>query len=306
MRRLVTALAVTAAFVAGCGSENTPAPAGAGSSGTAAAKAGQRIVPLNGDIAEIVYALGLGDQVVGTDVSATYPQDAVQKQKIGYQRSLSAEGILSLRPTIAIGTEEAGPPPVIEQVKSAGVKVEIVPSGDGDGDGVDAAAAKIRAVGTALGVAAEAEKLATTVSGEIRAAQARAAKASAKPRVVFLYLRGPQTLMIGGRGSRADAMITAAGGTDTGTESGINGYAVLTAEALAEAKPDVILVLTAGLASVGGVDGLLKLPGVAQTPAGKAKKVIDYDDLYLLGIGPRTGKALNELITGLHPDLPAS
>lgn len=302
MRRLVTVLAVTSAFVAGCGSGDTGSTQAGGGTSTATSTTKQKIVPLNGDIAEIVYALGFGDQVVGTDISATYPADAVKKQKIGYQRSLSAEGILSLSPTLAIGTAEAGPPDVIAQLKSAGVKVEIVPSGDG----VDAAAAKIRAVAKALGVEADGEKLATTVTAEIAAARTRAATAASKPRVAFLYLRGPQTLMIGGRGSRADAMITAAGGIDTGTEAGINGYAPLTAEALARAKPDVILVLSAGLSSVGGVDGLLKLPGVAQTPAGQAKKVLDYDDLYLLGIGPRTGKALQELITGLHPDLPAS
>ncbi|HVQ91377.1 MAG TPA: ABC transporter substrate-binding protein [Mycobacteriales bacterium] len=299
-RSLIAAAALAATLAAGCGTDASTDSAAQPPAGGAADAV--RIVPLNGDIAEIVYALNKGEQVVGTDISATYPADAVKKQKIGYQRSLSAEGILSLKPTLAIGTEEAGPPPVLEQIRSAGVRVEIVPVGTG----VDGAATKIRAVAKLLGVEAAGEKLATDVSGAVDAARKRAATATDKPRVAFLYLRGPQTMMIGGRGSRADAMITAAGGVDTGTEAGINGYAQLTAEALAKAKPDVILVLTAGLKSVGGVDGLLKLPGVAQTPAGQARKIIDLDDLYLLGLGPRTGNALNDLVTALHPDLPTA
>jgi iron complex transport system substrate-binding protein len=62
----------------------------------------------------------------------------------------------------------------------------------------------------------------------------------------------------------------------------------------------VLLLLSAGLASVGGEAGLLKLPGVAQTPAGANKRIVALDDQYLLGLGPRTGAALAELVTELH------
>lgn len=303
MRRFSTIAVLTvivAGLVAGCG-DNAGEQASSASTAEASTPP-ERIVPLNGDIAEIVYALGLGDQVVGTDVSATYPPEARETPKIGYQRTLAAEGILALEPTLVIGTDEAGPPPVIEQIRQAGIEVEIIPAGDG----VDAAPTKIRAVADALGVSEEGEELARTVTVEIEAAEERVASVAEKPRVAFLYLRGPQTLTIGGTGSRADAMITAAGGIDAGAEAGVTGFVPLTAEALTQANPEVILVLTGGLESVGGVEGLLALPGVAQTPAGQAQRVLDYDDLYLLGLGPRTGQAIDDLVTGLHPDLPAS
>jgi iron complex transport system substrate-binding protein len=83
----------------------------------------------------------------------------------------------------------------------------------------------------------------------------------------------------------------------------VQGYKPLTPEALVTAQPDVLLLLTAGLDSVGGVDGLLSLPGVGQTPAGKNRRVLHYDDQYLLGIGPRVGQALMDLVKGLHPEL---
>src|SRR5262245_56941631 len=124
MRRrwLGAVVLATALGVAACGGssqEETPAAADQ-------TREAQRIVPLNGDLAEIVFALGLGAEVVGVDTSATYPAEAAAKPKIGYQRQLAAEGILSLKPTIALGTAEAGPPEVIDQIRQAGVRVEIM------------------------------------------------------------------------------------------------------------------------------------------------------------------------------------
>lgn len=258
-----------------------------------------RIVPLTGDIAEIVWALGLGANVVGTDTSATYPPEARELPKIGYQRQLSAEGILSLRPTVVIGDEAAGPPAALEQLRAAGVPVVIVP----DPPSLETPARKIRAVGEALGVGAEGEQLAAQTQAEIDAALALAARATGKPKVMFLYVRGAGTQSIGGKGTSADALIAAAGGVDAGTAVGITGFKPLTAEALAAAQPEVLLLLSAGLESIGGADGLLQIPGVAQTPAGQNRRVLAYDDLYLLGLGPRTGQALRDLTLALHPEL---
>jgi iron complex transport system substrate-binding protein len=86
-----------------------------------------RIVSLNGDITEVIFALGLGKSVVATDTSATYPAGAAALPKIGYQRTLNAEGILSFSPTVVIGNVDAGPPPVIQQLRDASVPVVILP-----------------------------------------------------------------------------------------------------------------------------------------------------------------------------------
>lgn len=259
-----------------------------------------RIVPLNGDIAETVFTLGLGANVVGVDVSATYPAKRVGPlPKIGYQRTLSAEGILSLRPTVVIGTPLAGPPTVLEQLRTAGVTVVIIP----EFKDLDAGARKLRRVGRALGVPGRGERLARQVEGQVALARREVGRTSSKPKVAFLYLRGAQVQMIGGRDSGADALIEAAGGQDVGKGLGIQGFRPLTAESLVAAQPDVILALTAGVESVGGVDGLLRLPGVGQTPAGKNRRIVHYDDLLLLGLGPRTGRALRLLIRGLHPEV---
>jgi iron complex transport system substrate-binding protein len=184
---------------------------------------------------------------------------------------------------------------VLDQIRNAGVKVEILPVPST----MDAVPQRIRDVASKLGVADAGTKLADQTSSEITSAKAGIPADKPKPRVAFLYLRSG-TAMIGGTGSRADAMITAAGAIDAGTEAGVNGFKPITPEALATAKPDAILVLDGGFKAVGGIDGLLAVPGVAQTPAGAAKRVVSLEDQYVLGMGPRAGQALKELITKLY------
>ena len=258
-----------------------------------------RIVSLNGELTEVVYALGLGDNIVGVDTSATYPPEAADKPSIGYQRSLSAEGIIALNPSVIIGTEAAGPPEVIEQIRSIGVPVVIIH----DPVVLEDAAVKIRTVAAALGVPNRGEELAAKTEAEIEEALARAADAESEPRVMFLYLRGSTVQVIMGGGSGGDVMTQSAGAIDVGVELGIQGTKPITPEALVAGAPDYFLVLSAGLESVGGIDGLLQIPGIAETPAGQNRAVIALEDQYLLGHGPRIGQALKELVLAFHPEL---
>jgi iron complex transport system substrate-binding protein len=261
----------------------------------------RRIVALNGDIAENIFTLGQGSRVVGTDISATYPDAAVKLQRIGYQRTLNAEGIISLRPTLVIGNTDAGPPNVLKQLRDAGVPLLILP----EDDRLSGVTAKIRNTARALGVPKCGARLAAVARWRIDKALESLKGVTSRPKVAFLYVRGPRVQLLGGRGSRGDTIIQAAGGRDVGTEAGIVGTRRLTAEALVAAQPDVILIPTGGLESVGGVAGLTRLPGVAQTPAGRAQRILAFDDQYLIGLGPRTGLALREVIAGLHPGVAA-
>jgi iron complex transport system substrate-binding protein len=263
-----------------------------------------RIIPLNGNVAETIFALGLGANVVAVDVSARYPEEATRLPKIGYQRELSAEGILSFEPTVVIGTENAGPPDVIEQIRAAGVTVVILPIQDAAAGAVDL----IRAVGAALGVSQPAELLAGSAEARIAEAQelTRDVEEQDRPRVVFLYIRGQGTQLMAGTNTQADAVIAAAGGINVGAELGIDGYQPITPEALVEAAPEILLVMQDGLASVGGVDGLLSIPGIRQTPAGESGAIIAFEDLYLLGFGPRIGDAIYDLTLALYPEIDAT
>ncbi len=280
-------------------------PAMAGAPG-AVERSTMRIVALNGDVAEIIYALGLGGKVVGTDLSATYPPAAARLHNIGYQRQLSAESILKLKPTIIIGTPDAGPPSVITQLRGSGARVVILKSSDTmiSTSLQQAVTTKIGEIAAALNVTAVGQRLAATVVKQINSAEALAKHAKSKPRVIFLLAEAQaNTYLIAGNGTGISAMITAAGGIDAGGASGINGYIPLTPEALVKARPSILLVFKSSVQSVGGIPGVLKLPGVSLTPAGQKKHILVYEDDFLGNVGPRTGQALKQLVLDFHPEL---
>ncbi|HQY31389.1 MAG TPA: ABC transporter substrate-binding protein, partial [Thermomicrobiales bacterium] len=184
-------------------------------------------------------------------------------------------------------------------IRGAGVAVVIIKSYTD----ITAPFEKISDISTVLGVPDVGTALAASVQGQVDAAVALAKTATSHPRVIFLYVRGAAVQLIGGEGSGADTLIALAGGIDGGTEAGIKGFMPITAEALVSAAPDVILVMSAGLESIGGIDGLLQIPGVAETPAGENGRIIAFDDQYLLGLGPRIGQVITDLVHGLHPEL---
>jgi ABC-type hemin transport system, periplasmic component len=257
-------------------------------------QAAERIVSTAGAVTETIFALGGQDEVVAVDVSSVYPEAATKLPKVGYARQLSAEGILSMNPTQVYVTEDAGPPEVIDQIEKAGVKVVRLSNQHTP----EAAVERILRIGEALGRKAEAEKLAETVRAELAEAAALVAATPGKPSVLFIYARGGGTMNVSGTGTSADAIIELAGGKNAVT--GYENYKPLTAEGAVAAAPDVILVTTRGLEASGGVEGLLKQPGLALTPAGKAGRVVALDDLFLLGFGPRLGQAVKELCVQLH------
>jgi iron complex transport system substrate-binding protein len=266
-----------------------------------------RIVPVDGDLAEIVFALGLGDHVVATDISATYPAAAEALPDIGYQRALNPEPIAAFEPTVVLATDLARPTETLDQLRLLGIPVVVIDPQKT----LDAPAAKIQAVADALGVHAAGVALAARVTAEIDTAVADASGYANGPRVLPLYLRGENLQLILGRGTGIDVVLPAVGAVDVAAELGVVDTEPISAEALVLAAPDVLLVTTTGLESVGGIEGLLAIPGIAGTPAGRSGRVLAYEDQYLLGGGPRTGQMMSQLVADLHrqpsttPDPPA-
>ena len=260
---------------------------------TAVHSAEPRLVTVGGAITETVYALGLGSEVVAVDSASLYPEAAAQLPRIGFDRTISAEGVLGLNPTMLIATTDAGPPNVLDQIRGSGVKVVVIKAEPT----VQGAKEKIQATADAVGKTAEGKALVKKIDQEI--AKVPPAKSPEKrPRVMFIYARGGATLNVSGIGTAANAMIEAAGGRNAIT--GYEGYKPLTAESAVNGSPDLILLTTRGLESMGGIDGLLKSPGLAETPAGHARRVIAIDDVKLLSFGPRTGEGITELATELQ------
>lgn len=246
-----------------------------------------RVLCIGGALTEIVYRLGAGELLVGTDTTSLYPEAAQKTAKVGYARQLSAEGVLSLRPTVVIAGAEAGPPTAIEQLRTAGVSlVRAAPGHD-----IETLVANVQRVAAALARRAAGDALAAELRAQWQQVQARVARGG--PRVLFVLSHVANNVQVSGHGTAAHALIEAAGGVNA--LSGFNGYRPLTAEAVIAAAPEVIVTTTQGVQALGGEARLLAQPGLALTPAGRAQRVLARDGLYLLGWGPRVPQAVQEL-----------
>jgi iron complex transport system substrate-binding protein len=257
-----------------------------------------RVATLGGVFTETAYALGAQDRVAAVDASSFYPPEALaEKPNFGYYRFLSAEPVLAQAPSLIIGNEETGPPEVVDQLRDAGVPILLLP----DGNSVQGARDLITTLGLVFGRESEAADLVATLDKDVAAAEALVAKAESRPSVLFvLQPPGAPTLVAGGD-TAAGSMIELAGGENI--YPGFGSYIPMTPEGIAEAAPDVILTTDASLERVGGLEAFLAAPGLAQTPAVKAGRIVSMEDLYLLGFGPRTGKAIADLARLLHPEL---
>ncbi|MFD8537694.1 heme/hemin ABC transporter substrate-binding protein [Streptomyces rubrogriseus] len=256
----------------------------------------ERIVPLSGSLSEIVFTLGLGDRVVARDVTATFEQ-AAKLPVVTRGHDVSAESVLSLRPDLVLAETTSGPEEAVDQIRAAGVPVLFVEAAKGLAD----VGPRIGAVADALGVPAAGKELTRRSEQRIEAVRGDVPHGQ-EPRVAFLYLRGSASVyLIGGEDSGAGSLIEAAGAVDAGAASGLDkDFTAITSEALVKAAPDVILVMSKGLESVGGVDGLVKIPGVAQTPAGMDRRIVSVEDGVLLNYGPRTDQVLKSVVAQLY------
>jgi iron complex transport system substrate-binding protein len=253
----------------------------------------RRIVSVGGALTEIVYALEAQAELVGVDTTSLYPAVAQQLPQVGYARTLSAEGVLSLAPTQLIATEEAGPQAVLRQVRDAGVPVAVLNANNK----FEGLLERVKQVGQITGRTDPAARLAQALQQQWDGALARVRQRSHAPlRVLFILAHAPNQVMVGGRETGADAMLAYAGAVNVmGGQGGFAGYKPLTPEAVIAARPDIVLVTEQGLKASGGVDGILKLPGLAQTPAGRKHRIVSLEAMLLLGFGPRMPQALAEL-----------
>ena len=245
-----------------------------------------RVVVLANGVAEIMNSLNAKSILVGRDISSTERElKDIPIVTSGHQ--VLSEKVIALKPDLVIIDASTGPKSALDQIKAAGIKIVETPESWTLSD----IPTKVSAVASAIGAQQQGDLLNQAFNEELKTSTT-----ATKQRIAFLYLRGTSAVyLIGGPGSGSDSLIEAIGATDVGAKSLPNPYNTMTAESLATLNPDVIIVMTKGLQSVGGISGLLKLPGVAQTQAGKNQAVIDVDDSLLLSFGPRTPSLVTAL-----------
>jgi len=243
-----------------------------------------KIVSLNGAVTEIVAALGHEKEIVAVDVTSTFPETVKTTAKdLGHVRTISIESIIALKPTVILATEKDLSPELAEKIKGAGIEAHIFKQ-----DFTPEGSKKL--IADVAGVLKHADFKALT--DKIDADLAKVQPIAKAPKVLFIYARG-NVCMVAGTNTPVEKTIALAGGQNAITE--FEDYKPMTPESLVKANPDVFLLFTSGLESIGGIDGLLKMPGIDKTNAGKNKKVIALDGALISGFGPRVGEGAASL-----------
>ena len=252
-----------------------------------------RIVALANGAAELIAAMGYEENLVGRDIASTTTElTDVPIVTSGHQ--VIPETIIALQPTLIIIDDVTGPSSVIAKLEKAGIRIVSI----SQSWNLTELVSKIEQIGTALGAPQSAVRLKSALTESITGNLVEASAAGKELKIAFLYLRGTSSIyLVGGKGSGADYLIEATGAIDVGAQKLSKPFTPLTAETMAQLNPDLILVMIGGLESVGGVSGLVELPGIAQTPAGKNRQIVAVDDSLLLSFGPRTPSLISELAT---------
>ncbi|MBE2179065.1 MAG: ABC transporter substrate-binding protein [Chthoniobacterales bacterium] len=260
---------------------------------SSAAQAGdRRIITAGSAVTEIACALGLGPEIVAVDTSSRHLDETREKPDIGYIRTLGAEALLSQNPSLVLVSGEAGPPPVLEQIRGAGVELVVVEN-EHSLENIDD---KIRAVAAATGREGAAEQIIARFDADLAKLHELVGASKTRPSAVFLLARQGGSVMVAGRDTAAHAMIEASGARNAG--EAFTGYKPLSAEIFAASAPDGVIVSE----SVAGDDAelLASVPGLEATPAGRNLRVIRVDDASFLGFGPRSAATAAMIAAGLR------
>lgn len=254
-----------------------------------------RIVSLSGAVTEALFALGQGDKIVGIDVTSSYPADQVQQiLQLGHVRKLNVEAVLALKPDLIIMDSTDAALPAIAQLEGAGIEI-LKATAHYD---LNRPVQLLEQLAAKLNQEEKAKALIADYKTNLKRLHEITQNMGNRPKVLFIYARGKGSMMVAGNNTPAAAIIEAAGGQNAVTA--FDDFKALSAEGLLEVQPDAFLLFDSGLQSLGGVKGLLEVPGVAQTPAGKGKQIIAIDGLKLLGFTPRAAEAAIELAEELQ------
>lgn len=253
----------------------------------------ERIISLGPDVTEIIFALGAGDKVIAVDRSSKYPTETASKANVGYRRSLSPEGILTLNTDLIIASEDIGPPETTDVLHQSAVEILYVPV-DNSREGL---IKKIALIAKRLNREQQGKALTRKVVEDFDAATLYAKKISAGKQKKVVFFHGLARLTGAGSDTAADAFIHYAGGINP--LSVYSGYKPVSEEWLVKAELDVVLMLSDGNGGPSRKD-VFSHKALQQTPAAENRSLVVLDGPYMLGFGPRTAEAIRKLAAALY------
>lgn len=254
-----------------------------------------RIVCVSKQLTELMFALHQGNKIVGVDLTSTYPADTKSITKVGYHRHLSAEGIISLDPTLVIHQGDVAPPEVMTQIKKVGIPVKVYPHAVT----LDSTKMLIRMLGKEYGEDPTAERIIRKMDSDLAKADSIVKKYRTKPLVLIIHFgqQNNRYFVMGTRGT-ANEMLKLAGGMNAADTS---SFRDLSPEVIAREQPDVILATDFGWDRLGGsIEKFKEIPGIALTPAARNGKIYRIEEHDLVYFGPRTGENILLMAKLIH------
>lgn len=262
----------------------------------------KRIVSVSKQITEMLFALGKGKDIVACDLTSSYPDSAKLLPKVGYHRLLSTEGIVSMRPDVVVYSPNIGPATVIPQLQQVGIRCKEF----FESNTLDSAQLLLTALANYFGVKGVADSLNKQLQQQMQIVYAAQKQCTDTPKVMVIQFGQANNVffVMSGRNGPADAMIRLAVGKPAVYQA--KGASQLSAEAIATANPDVVIVTDFGFDKLGGVEGVKKLPGVALTNAAKNNRIYRFNEHDIVYFGPRSAENILLLMKLLHPNIHAT
>ena len=247
-----------------------------------------RIVVAGGSITEIIYFLNSEEKIVALDVTSNYPEKAKELPSIGYVRNLSAEGILSMNPSIVFGEDDMGPPGVIKQLRDINIDLRIIP----EEKTIDGILDKIYCIASIIDKVPNAEsKINSTLIPDILSIEKRLSTSNLIPkRVMFIFSIKGNKIIVAGSGTSGDGFIKM-----TGSEnifSTIEGWKSVSQEAIIKENPDYIIMSERDLHNSETIKSISENPTFKNIRAFEEQNIIFDDAMAMLGFGPRTIKSV--------------
>jgi iron complex transport system substrate-binding protein len=254
----------------------------------------ERIVSVSKQMTEFLFALHQGNKIVGIDLTSTYPPETKKLTTVGYHRHLSAEGIISLDPTIVIHQGDVAPANVMPQLEMVGIPVKKYPAGSS----LDSMKIVLKMVAHDYNADSTADSLIAQLDADLEEARKYVSRFATRPRVLIIHFgqQRNQYFVMGTRGT-ANEMLTLSGGINAADTS---SFRDLSPEVIVREQPDVILATDFGFDRMGSVQKFMTLPGIALTPAAKNGKIFRVEEHDLVYFGPRTGKNIIRMAELIH------
>ena len=247
------------------------------------AKDASRIAVAGGSITEILYFLGEESRIIATDSTSTYPAGARLFPSIGYVRGLSAEGILSLKPSLILGEHDMGPEIVINQIENVSVDIRRIPEAHTTKGITD----KIFCVAAVLGKSEEARTLVSESLGQkLELLKNAVDRSSINGKFVIILSIRDGSPIVAGRRTSGDGLLRMVGAANIFSD--IDGWKPVSLESIAASNPDFIVV--AGRSNDPGrtIEIVKQNAAIKITEAAKRNQILVIDGMALLGFGPRT------------------